>query len=70
MKQIERVASELRDADEAARTVDPALAVNLALEKMKVETLFKSLRADSDWDGSSPLGLVEAGLWFLSRKLS
>lgn len=70
VKQIERVANELRNADETSRTVDPALAANLVLEKMKVETLFKSLRADSDWNASSPFGLVEAGLWFVSRKLS
>ena len=70
VKEIERVANELRDADEASRTIDPALAVNLALEKMKVETLFRSLREDNDWNASSPLGLVEAGLWFVSRKLS
>lgn len=70
VKQVERVVSELRAVEEASKTIDPMLPMNLAFEKLEVETLFKRLRADDEWTFTSPFGLVEAGLWFISRKLS
>ena len=66
---IERVAKGLCTADEASKTVDPTLPARITLEKLEVDALFKRLRADENWNPSSPFGLVEAGLWFLSRKL-
>ena len=69
LSHIERVAKELRTADEASKTVDPTLPARVAFEKLEVDALFKRLRADDQWNPTSPFGLVEAGLWFLSRKL-
>lgn len=68
--QIERLAAQLQAADSASKSVDPSLPAKLAIEKLEVDTLFRHLRDDGDWKASSPLGLVEAGLWFLARKLS
>ena len=68
--QIEHLTAQLQAADAAAKTVDPALPAKLALEKLEVDTLFRHLREDEGWTSSSPLGLVEAGLWVLARKLS
>ena len=70
LEQVERVVDELRAKDEAAKTTDPTLSLKLELEKLEVETLFEGLRADGMWNCTSRFGLVEAGLWFLSRKLN
>jgi hypothetical protein len=69
LKQIQRVADELGEEDLKSKTPDPTLPQRLAMEKLEVETMFSRLRAEGAWDSSSPLGLVEAGLWFLARKL-
>jgi hypothetical protein len=68
--QIEHLTAQLQADDAAAKTIDPALPGKLALEKLAVDTLFRHLREDEGWKSSSPLGLVEAGLSFLARKLS
>jgi hypothetical protein len=71
VKQIERLANKLREADAASKgPIDPTLPARLELEKLQVDTLFKELRADEAWHHSSSVGLVEAGLWLLAKKLS
>jgi hypothetical protein len=67
LKQIERMASELGEADEASRTVDPALPVRLALERAHVEALFA--RAHGREDGTVSFDLVGTALRALANWL-
>jgi hypothetical protein len=72
VKQIERMANQLQDAEERAAAPDAALPLKLEHEKYEVEALFNRMRAEEAWrPSSSPsFGLVEAGLRFLARHIS
>lgn len=68
LPQIERMASQLRDAGKPAAPIDPALlALRLEREKHAVETLFAAVRAESEAMGSASFGLVEVGLRAISK---
>jgi hypothetical protein len=68
VKQVEAMADHLRRAGEP-KPVDPTLPLRLERERRDVEAVFARLQADGDWNPSMRIGLVEAGLKFLSRRL-
>jgi hypothetical protein len=71
VRQIERMATQLREADEKSKTIDSNLAAVFEPrnEKEETEGLFALLRSEVDWNPSTGGGLVEAGLRLLGRKL-
>jgi DNA mismatch repair protein MutH len=61
------MAAQLRQADEASRTIDSTLPSHLQREKEAVDSLFEALRtADAGARPASP-GLVEIGMRLLSN---
>jgi len=69
LKQIERMASQLRDDDRPSPAIDPMLPERLAREKREVEQLFETMRTHGAGASPLPFGLVEVGLrlvvsWF------
>jgi hypothetical protein len=65
VKQIERTVASLRQADEAARTIDPSWPARMEHEKHQVDALFQALRAEGGDRSSS--GVVEMGLRLLTK---
>lgn len=70
MKQAEALITQLQRADQANRTVDPALPLELARARRQTDQAFAGLPQDSLWaDAGGSLGLVGAGLAALGRLL-
>jgi hypothetical protein len=71
VKQIERMANQLRAADEKSNAIDSNLETLFEPrnEKEETEGLFELLRSEVDWNPSTGGGLVEAGLKLLGRRL-
>ncbi len=74
VRQIERMANQLRDADEKSKTTDSKLSELSDLfepqtKAEEMEGLFELLRSEVDWISSTGGGLVEAGLRLLGRRL-
>ncbi len=69
-EQAQRLISQLRQADQAGREIDPLLPLKLAQATRQVEATFDSLERGPDWFGDvSKSGLVGAGLKALVRWL-
>ena len=66
LKQIEQMATHLREADKTSRTIDPLLPYRLELEKRHVEALFEAFEHGRDGIQPSSFGLVELGLRVIS----
>jgi hypothetical protein len=70
MHQAEKLVGQLREADRADKTVDPALPLELARARRQTEEAFAGLPRDSEWlEGDLASGLVGAGLSALARLL-
>jgi len=61
--QVQATLAELQKQENARRHVDPALAANLVMDKLKVERFYNQLEPNPSSLGSDPpRGLIEAGL--------
>jgi transcription elongation factor Elf1 len=61
--QVRATLAELQKKEEARPHIDPALAANLAMDKLKVERFYSQLEPNPSALGSdSPRSLIEAGL--------
>jgi hypothetical protein len=70
MQQAQRLVSELQQADQGARTVDPALPLRLEQARREVEASFDAFDRHPAWhDDVQTTGLVEAGVRAVSRWL-
>jgi hypothetical protein len=70
LKQAETLVSELRQADQGARSVDPTLPIRLEQARREVEASFATFDRHPSWyEDVSATGLVEAGVRALSRWL-
>jgi hypothetical protein len=70
LKQAGALVAELREADHAARTIDPALPLELARARRDVEAAFASFEERPGWFADvSQGGIVAAGLSSLARWL-
>ena len=70
MKQAGALVAELQEAERAARTLDPALPMQLRQARQQVEAAFESFDRRPDWfEDVSRGGLVAAGLSSLARWL-
>jgi hypothetical protein len=67
--QVETVVRALTQAEERRKTVDPALAGRLLMDRLEVDRLFRDRQ--SGWlDVAGPVGLVEAGIAAVAGMLS
>ena len=70
LNQAGALVAELREADHAARTIDPALPLELARARHDVEAAFAGFEERPGWfDDVSQGGIVAAGLSALARWL-
>jgi hypothetical protein len=70
MKQAGALVAELRESEQPARSIDPALPLELERARRDVEAAFASFERGSTWfDDVSRSGLVGAGLSSLARWL-
>jgi hypothetical protein len=70
MRQAQALVTTLRDADAHARTIDPALPLQLEQAKREVESAFASFEQRQGWfEDVSTAGLVGAGLSSIARWL-
>jgi hypothetical protein len=70
MQQAERLVAQLREADTAGKTVDPALPLALARARMETDAAFKGLPGHDPWTQEGwQLGLIGAGFTELIRLL-
>jgi hypothetical protein len=61
-RQVETVATQLKQAEAERRTVDPALPMRLMADRLRVERLFESFDGSAGRSNAIGSGLVEAGL--------
>ena len=70
MQQAERLVAQLKEADTASRTIDPALPLALARARVQTDAAFKGLPGHDPWTNEGwALGLVGAGFTELMRML-
>lgn len=70
LKQAGVLIAELREADHAARGIDPSLPLDLARARHEVDAAFASFQHGPNWfDDVSQGGIVAAGLSSLARWL-
>jgi hypothetical protein len=69
VNQIAAMAAQLRQADEASRTIDPALPDRMRREQEAVDSLFEALRADGTGTRAASPGLVEMGMRLVANWL-
>ena len=70
MKQAGALVSELRAAEDASRTIDPTLPLELLRARQQVESVFQAFDRRPNWfEDVSKGGLVAAGLSSLARWL-
>jgi hypothetical protein len=70
LKQAGALVAELREAEQAPRTIDPALPLRLLQARQQVESIFESFDRRPNWfEDVSKGGLVAAGLSSLARWL-
>ena len=70
MAQAEKLVAELRDATRQREHIDPALPMRLERSRRDVHAAFDAFASDPGWlEGAASVGLVGAGLTFVSRWL-
>jgi hypothetical protein len=70
MDQAERLVAQLKAADNAGKTIDPALPLALARARMQTEAAFKGLPGHDPWTNEGwSMGLIGAGFSELLRLL-
>ena len=69
LNQAEVLVEQLRSADRAAQTVDPALPLQLERARREVESAFSAMPRGISFEHISSIGLVGAGLSTLARWL-
>jgi hypothetical protein len=71
MSQAEKLVAQLQRADQGARTVDPAMPMELDRAKREVHGAFDAFERDATWFGDvSASGLVGAGLHSIANWLN
>ena len=69
-RQVETVATQLKQAEAERRTVDPALPMRLMADRLRVERLFERFDGSTGWSDTGGSGLIEAGLAAVAELLT